>query len=180
MDGPLRGDEADLVDLLHLAGVGLHHRGDGHLDALAHRDVLLVGVAEVEGQLQLLVVDQGGHLGALGHILVGLEFLHILELAGEGGPDGEVVGLLQQSFHLVVQVVQLVLGLLAADGVQGLAGGDLVPRCHKDLLHHAPGGEGDGGGLLGRGVAASADLALDGAEGDGRGLDLAVYLGLFG
>ena len=31
----------------------------------------LVGVAEIEGQLQLPVVDQGGHRGALAHLLVG-------------------------------------------------------------------------------------------------------------
>ena len=179
MDGALGGDEADLVDLLHRAGVGLHHRGHRHLHALAHIDLVFIGVAEIEGELQLLVVDQGGDLLSGGHVLVGLELLHVLELAGKGGPDGEVVGLLQQVLHLRIQVVQLILGLLAADGVQGLTGSNRIARVHKHLFHRTAGGEGNGGGLLGHGVAAAGDLALDGAEGHRGGLNLAVYLLLF-
>ena len=187
VDRPLGGDEADLVDFLHSAGVGAHDGGDGHLDGLAGADLIFIGVAEVQGELQLLVVDQGGHRGLLGHLLVGLELLHVDELAGEGGPDGEVVGVLQQGGHLLIQVVHLglglghlVLGLLAEDGVQGLARGDRVAGGDKDLLHRAAGGEGDGGGFLGLGVAAAGNLALDGAVLDGLGLDLAAGAVLLG
>lgn len=49
-----------------------------------------------------------------GYVLLRLELLHVLELAGKGSPDGEVVGLLQQVAQLRVQAVQLVLGLLTA------------------------------------------------------------------
>ena len=179
MDGPFRGYVADLVDLLHCSGEGAHHRGDGHVHALAHRDLVLIGVAEVEGQLQLLVVDQGGHHGALGHVLVDLELLHVLELTRKGGPDRQVGGILLEVRQVLVEVLHLLLGGLhrvlsglAEDGVEGLARRDGLAGSDEHLLHGAAGVEGDGGGLLGLGGAAAGHLALDGAEEGGLGEDL--------
>ena len=182
MDGALGGDVADLVDLLHGAGEGAHHRGDGDGDGLALLDVVFIGVAEVEGQLQLLVVDQGGHGGVAGDLLVGGEFLHVGELAGEGSPDGEVGGLLRQVLHVLLQGFHLLtggghlfLGSLTINGVQGLTGGDHVAGGDKDLLNGAAGGQGDGRRLLGLGVALTGGGAGDGAEVGHSGLHLGIH-----
>ena len=127
-----------------------------------------MGIAEVQGQLQLFVIDQGSHSLSLGDVLVRVEVLHAEQLAGEGGTDGEVIGVLQQGLHILVQAVQLllsggdlVLGALAVNGVEGLSSGDGVSGGHKDLTHGASGGQGDRGVLLCFGVAAAGGLALD-------------------
>ena len=106
-----------------------------------------MGIAEVQGQLQLFVIDQGSHSLSLGDVLVRVEVLHAEQLAGEGGTDGEVIGVLQQGLHILVQAVQLllsggdlVLGALAVNGVEGLSSGDGVSGGHKDLTHGASGG----------------------------------------
>ena len=157
IDRALGGDVADLVDLLHRAGEGGHHGGDGDGGALAHRDVVFVGVAEVQGELEPLVVGQGADGLALADLLVGLELGDLHQLPGEGGPDRQVVGLFHQVGHVLLQVIHLllggghgILGLLAADGVERLAHGDSVAGGHQDLLHGAALGQGNGGRLLGR------------------------------
>lgn len=53
VNGSLGGDVADLVDLFHRSGEVGHHRGDGDIDRLAGADLPLVGIAEVQGELQL-------------------------------------------------------------------------------------------------------------------------------
>ena len=178
VDGPLGGDVAHLVDVVHIAAEVAHHSGDGHGDGLALFDVVLIGVAEVQRQLQLFVVDDGGHRGALGHVLVGLKILHVHQLAGEGGPDGEVGHVLLQVGHVLLQigeglagVVHLVLGGLAVDGVEGLPRRHRVAPGHQHLLHRAALGQGDGRRLLGLGGAAAGHGALDAADGGGLGVN---------
>ena len=178
VDGPLGGDVAHLMNFVHIAIEVAHHSGDRHGDGLALFDAVFIGIAEIQGQLQLLVVDDGGHGGALGHVLVGLKILHVHQLAGEGGPDGEVGHVLLQVGHVLLQigeglagVVHLVLGGLAVDGVEGLARRHRVAASHQHLLHGAALGQGDGRRLLGLGGAAAGHGALDAADGGGLGVN---------
>ena len=187
MDRALGGDITDLVDFLHRTGKGAHHGGDRDLNALTHLDLVFIGVAEVEGEFQLLVVDQGGHSGALGDILVALERLHILQLAGEGGADRKVGGLVLKVGHVLVQLIQIFLGgvyqvlsVLAEDGVQGLTRGDSITGGDIDLTDGTSGGQRDSGGFLGGGGAAAGYGALDRADLNRLRLNLAVGVVLLG
>lgn len=47
VDGPLGGDIAHLVDLVHIAVKVAHDSGDGHGDGLALFDAVFIGIAEV-------------------------------------------------------------------------------------------------------------------------------------
>jgi len=87
----------------------------------------------------------------------------------------EVGHILLQVGDLLLCSRHLVLGGLTADGVKGLPFRDGVACGDKDLLHGAALGQGDGGGILGLGVAAALDHALDGGDLGGLGLNLAVH-----
>ena len=171
------------MNLFHPSGKGAHHRRNRDIHRLPHPDVALIGVAEVEGQLQLPVVDQGGHLGPCAQLLIRFKLLDLLELAGKGSPDGEVVHLFLQVGQVFIQIVQLFLGLLqivsgglAVDGVQLLAGKNSLAHRDKDLLHRSCGVQGDGRRLLGYSVAIALDHALDGVDAGHVGQRLAGAL----
>ena len=158
MDGSFRGYVADLVDLLHPSLKGAHNSGDGHLDRLAGVDLFLIGVAEVKGQLQLLIVHQSSHWGGLTHLVVDMELLDLLKLPGEGGPHRQVGGLFLQVGHILQQIIQFLLGVrhsilgcLTVNGVQGIAGHDSLAASDKDLLHRTALGQGNGSRFLGLG-----------------------------
>ena len=181
LDRPFGGDVTDLVDLLHGAGKVLHHRSEAHRDALAHGNAVFIGIAEIEGELQLLVVDQGGHFGAAAHRLVDAEILYVDQLTGKGRFYGQVGGLLLELGQLLIQGIYLFLGVghgffsgLAVNGVEGLSGSDHVARRYKEFPHRAALAEGDGRRLLGFGVAAAADGTLDGADLGGHGVNFSL------
>ena len=164
------------MDLIHPAGEGAHHGGDRDLNRLPLIDAVLIGIAEVEGEFELFVVDQGGYRGARGDLLLGLKGLHLSELAREGGAEGEVGGLLLEVGHILLQGVHpllgvgyLVLSRLAEDAVQGLAGGDSLAGIDKDFLDRAALGQGDSRRLLGLGRTAARYPALQGANLSGLG-----------
>ena len=180
MGGALGGDKAHLVDLLHLAGDGRHDGGDGDLRGLTHLDVALIGVAVVQGEAQLGVVNQGGDGVALVDGVAHLEVGHLPQVARVGGGNAQLRDLVIDGLELLVAVVHRLLGLghrVAGGGVvhavELLARGHLVALLDEELQNGARAGR-DGGGVLGFGGAAALHHGLDGAPGDEVGHDLAL------
>ena len=184
MDGPLGGDKAHLVDLLHGAVPLAHDGGDGDLGGLAHVDLILVGIAVVEGQPQLGVVDQLGDGGSLAHRVPHLNIGHLPQVAGVGGGDVELGHLLVDGLQLLLAVVHGLLSIghrVTGDGVvhavELLPGGDLVALLDKELQNGARAG-GDGGGVLGLGEAVALHRGLDRAAVDRGGHGVAQRRGV--
>ena len=183
MGGTLRGDKADLVDLLHRSGAGVHDGGNGDLSGLPHLDLVLVGVAVIEGQPQLGVVDNGGDGVALSDGVSHLQAGHLPQVAAVGRLDGELSDLVVHRLQILLGVVHALLG-----GGDRLPGGSIVhfveglTRLHLvallDIeLQDLARSRGDAGGIAGLGHAGTLDHGLDGPSLYKVGHDRAQVLG---
>ena len=175
MGGTLRRDKADLVDLLHRTGAAAHDGGDGDLGSLPHLDAVLIGIAVIEGDAQLGVVDDGGDGVALVHRISRLQVGHLPQVAGMRGLDGQLPDLFIDRLELLLAVVHRLLGSLdglpgrgVVHAVEGLALGDLVTLLHIEL-QNGTGTRCNSGRFVGLGHAAAFHLHLDGPQLNGVG-----------
>ncbi|MPM76632.1 hypothetical protein SDC9_123631 [bioreactor metagenome] len=146
-----------------------HQRGNGHVGALSHTDVALIGVAVILLKLHRAVIHQRGHLCAFTDVLAHVQLHDVLQLPGERRGQIQARDILLHGAKLLLIAVHILPGLLHSgtgrlgiDDEERRSRRNLLALGDENLLHGAGGGQGDGLALLGFGNTAALHGGGDG------------------